>query len=166
MVDAVTLGAYLAAGAVTGLVAAVAMNVPMGRQLDGWTPAFIAAAVLTRTDPDDVSFGQANVVHHSAGVAAGMLYGVVMFALAGLVPQILWNGVSLIAHAASVIIVTLFVYFLFAHLVLPRVGGTVYEERATAVRGQWLRSSLVFAAVLTLAGPPVLALFVAAMPTV
>lgn len=160
MVDAVTLVAYLGGGAIAGLVAAVAMDVPMGRQPDGWTPAFVATAVLTRTGLDDVSFQQASVVHHAAGIAAGALYGILMVALTGLLLPGVWRSVSLLAHVLGVIAVTLFIYLVFSHVVLPRVGGAVYEERATAVRGQWLRSSLVFAAALTIAGPPVIVLVV------
>jgi hypothetical protein len=166
MVDAVALAGYLVAGAVAGLVAAVAMDLPMGRQPDGWTPAFVAAAVLSRTAPADVSFGRASLVHHGAGVAAGALYGLVTFALTGAVPPISWAGVSLLAHSIGVVLVTLFIYGLFAHVVLPRVGGTVYEERSTAVRGQWLRSSLVFAAAVTIAGPPLIALALGALEAV
>lgn len=160
MTDAVTVVSHLAGGALAGLVAAVAMDVPMGRQPDGWTPAFITTAVLTRTGPGDVSFRRASVVHHAAGVAVGVLYGIVTVAFASLLPPGVWSGVSLLGHVPGVIAVTLFIYFAFAHVVLPRVGGAVYEERATAVRGQWLRSSLVFAAALTLAGPPVIVLVV------
>lgn len=154
MSDAVTVVTSLLGGAVAGLVAAVAMNVPMSRQPDGWTPAVIATAVLTRTTPETVSVEQAAVVHHVTGVVAGLLYGILMFAMIGVAPSLRWSGVPMIAHVFAVIAVTLFIYGFFSHVVFPRVGGTVYEERATAIRGQWLRSSLVFAVALTIVGPP------------
>lgn len=165
MSDAATVATSLIGGGIAGLVAAVAMDVPMGRQPDGWTPAVIAAAVLTRTGPEDVSFEGASAVHHVTGVAAGMLYGIVTLTLAGVVPSLIWRGVPLVAHVLSVVIVTVFVYLVFAHGVLPRVGGTMYEERATAIRGQWLRSALVFAAALTIAGPLLLSLAATVLQT-
>jgi hypothetical protein len=88
----------LAVGGVAGLAAALVMDLPMSRQSEGFTPAYIAASVLRRSPPSDVSFRDANLVHHAA-------------------------------------------------------GGTIYEERATAVRGQWLRSSLVFGAALAVIAP-------------
>lgn len=163
MSDAVTLATGVPGGALAGLVAALAMDLQMGRQSEGWTPAFIAAAVVRRTAPEDVSFEVASVVHHAAGVASGVLYGLVTVALSGVGPQVTWRGVSLLAHVLAVVAVTLFIYLLFANVVLPRTGGTVYEERATAVRGQWLRSSLVFAIAVLLAGPPAIVLFATAL---
>lgn len=158
MSEAGTLVAYLIGGSLAGLVAAVAMDIPMSRQPDGWTPATVATAVLTRTTPDEVSLTQAGLVHHAIGVAAGGLYGAIALALAAVAPQVGWSSVPLVAHLLAVIVVTVFIYAFFAHLVFPRKGGTVYEEHATAVRGQWLRSSLVFAATLTVAGPPAIVL--------
>lgn len=158
MSDAVTVATSLIGGGIAGLVAAVAMDVPMSRQPDGWTPAVIAAAVLTRATPEDVSFEGASAVHHATGIAAGMLYGIVTLALASAAPSLLWSDVPLVAHAFSVVAVTVVIYLVFAHGVLPRVGGTMYEERATAIRGQWLRSALVFAVALTIAGPLLLSL--------
>ncbi len=158
MADAVTPVTGLAGGAIAGLIAALAMDVQMGRQPDGWTPAFVAVGVLTRTDPDDVSFERASALHHGIGVVAGGLYGALTLALADAVPHLVWQHVPLIAHALAVVVVTLFIYLCFAHVVLPRVGKTVYEERATAIRGQWLRSSLVFAVTMTIAGVPAIVL--------
>lgn len=152
----VTVLTSLLGGSIAGLVAAVAMDVPMSRQSDGWAPAVIAAAVLTRTTPEKVSLEQASVIHHVTGVAAGILYGVLTFAMIGVVPSVSWSGVPLLAHLLAVVGVTLFIYLFFSDVVFPRVGGTVYEERATAIRGQWLRSSLVFAVTLAVAGPPVI----------
>ena len=153
-----SLPATLLTGVIAGLVGAVAMVVPMSRQPEGWTPALVAASVLRRTAPDAASFREAAVVHHATGVLAGLLYGLAQAALAPLPSGVGWAGVPLVAHLVAVIAVALFVYAFFAHLVLPRAGGRIYEERATAVRGQWLRSSLVFAATLTVAVPPLLRL--------
>lgn len=152
----VTVATSLLGGSIAGLVAAIAMDVPMSRQSDGWTPAVIATAVLTRTTSEEVSIEQASVVHHATGVAAGILYGLLTFAMIGAVPSVSWGGVPLLAHTLAVTAVTLFIYLFFSHVVFPRVGGTVYEERATAIQGQWLRSSLVFAVTLAVAGPPVM----------
>jgi hypothetical protein len=149
--------AQLAAGALAGLAAAVAMTLPMSRQPEGFTPAYIAASVLRRTTPDEVGFVDANVAHHGAGVLAGVLYAAVLALSSALAPDLVrMEGVELVPHLLSVVLIVLFIYAFFAHLVLPRAGGRIYEEQATAVRGQWLRSSLVFGAVLVVVGPTLL----------
>ncbi|KTG09217.1 hypothetical protein AUR64_15605 [Haloprofundus marisrubri] len=154
----VALLARLALGALAGLVAAVVMDVPMGRQEGGFTPAYVAASVLRRTTPDEVSFRDANVVHHGAGLLAGVLYAVVLTASESVVPPV-WSlgGVDLLAHLVAVGVVVGFIYGFFAYLVLPRAGRRIYEEQSTAVRGQWLRSSLVFGAALAVVAPFLLA---------
>jgi hypothetical protein len=149
----------LAAGAVAGLAAAVAMLVPMSRQPEGFTPAYIAASVLRQTTPDEVRFLDANIAHHGAGVLAGTLYAAVLALLSAVVPDLLrMEAVELLPHLLSVMLIVLFIYAFFAHLVLPRAGGRIYEEQATAVRGQWLRSSLVFGAVLVVVAPALVSL--------
>jgi hypothetical protein len=151
----------LVVGAVAGFVAAVVMDLPMRRQSDGFTPAYIAASVLQRSGADAVSFPAALLVHHGAGVLAGVLWGVV--ALVVSVPfgvDLTASGPVLVAvpHVLGVVVTTAFIYAFFALLVLPRAGGEIYEERATAVRGQWLRSSLVFGATMLVAAPALLSL--------
>lgn len=159
------LVAHFVGGGLAGLVAAVAMDVPMSRQPDGWTPACISVAIIRRTTPDAVRFRDASVIHHGVGVLAGGLYGLLAFGFGVVAPQFLWRGLPMLAHVPAVVLVTLFIYFFFAHVVLSRAGGEVYEERSTAVRGQWLRSALTFAAAVTLAGPLLIALFNAVLAT-
>ncbi|WP_224334120.1 hypothetical protein [Haloprofundus halobius] len=144
----------LVLGALAGLVAAVAMGVPMGRQEGGFTPAYVAASVLRRTAPDAVSFRDASVVHHGTGMLAGVLYAAVLTFGENVVPAMVpVGGVDLLSHLAAVALVVSFIYVFFAHFVLPRAGGGIYEEQSTAVRGQWLRSSLVFGAALAVVAP-------------
>jgi len=144
----------LAVGALGGLVAAVVMDWPMSRQPDGFTPAAIAAGVVTRQSVDDVSFGELLVVHHLAGLLAGGLYGLLVVGFtAGLPSVVTVGGLDLGAHLLAAGLVVGFIYSFFAHLVLPRAGGRSYEEQATAIRGQWLRSSLVFGATLLVVVP-------------
>ncbi|MFC7128306.1 hypothetical protein [Haloferax chudinovii] len=145
----------LLVGAVVGAVAAVVMAIPMWRQDDGFTPAYVAAAVVRRTSPDEVSFGDANVVHHVAGALAGVLYAVAYLATDALAPDLGVAGVDLPSHLVATAVVVAFIYVAFARFVLPRAGRRIYEERATAVRGQWLRSSLVFGATLLVLAPVV-----------
>ncbi|MFC4357394.1 hypothetical protein ACFO0N_05450 [Halobium salinum] len=142
-------------GAVAGLVAAVAMTVPMSKQSEGFTPAYVAAAALRGSRPDDVRFRDAVLAHHVAGLLVGAAYGFLFALLGALLPRLVAvaDGVALLPHVASVALVVAFVYVFFAYLVLPRTGGVVYEEQATAVRGQWLRSTLVFGAALSVVGP-------------
>ncbi|QCJ46127.1 MULTISPECIES: hypothetical protein [Haloprofundus] len=144
----------LVLGALAGFVAAVVMGVPMGRQEGGFTPAYVAASVLRRTTPDEVSLRDATVVHHGAGMLAGVLYAFALIVGESVVPPV-WSlgGVDLLSHLVAVGVVVGFIYGLFAHVVLPRAGGRIYEEQSTAVRGQWLRSSLVFGAALAVVAP-------------
>lgn len=142
-------------GAVAGLVAAAAMNLPMSKQSEGFTPAYVAAAAVRRRRPAEVDFPEAVAVHHVAGLLVGVLYGVVFAVLGAFLPPLVAvaDGVPLLAHAVSVTLVVLVVYVVFAHVVLPSTGGVVYEEQATAVRGEWLRSTLVFGVALAVVGP-------------
>ncbi|MDS0299524.1 hypothetical protein NDI76_12300 [Halogeometricum sp. S1BR25-6] len=145
---------FVGLSAVSGLVAAAAMTVPMATQEDGYTPAYIAAAALRRTTPDDVSTVAARLVHYGAGVLSGVLYAVAYAALSPVLPATASAGsLDALPHALATAAVVGFVYVFFAHVVLPRAGASVHEERSTAVRGQWLRSSLVFGATLVVVLP-------------
>jgi len=144
----------VALGALAGLVAAVVMDWPMSRQPDGFVPAAIAAGVVTRQSVDDVSMPELLFVHHAAGLVAGVGYGLVARWLSvGLPDLVRIGGLDLLAHLLSVGLVVGFIYLFFGHLVLPRAGGRSYEEQATAIRGQWLRSALVFGATLAVIVP-------------
>ncbi|MFC7176059.1 hypothetical protein [Halosegnis marinus] len=61
----------VAVGAVAGLVATVAMNVPMHRLPEGSTPPFVAAGALTGEGPADVDPVLASGTHYAAGVLGG-----------------------------------------------------------------------------------------------
>ena len=152
--DPLSWQVVIAVGALAGLVAAVVMDWPMSRQPDGFTPAAIAAGIVTRQPVEAVSFPQLLVVHHAAGLLAGVLYGVAVLGLSSGLPELLViGGLDIIAHLLSVGLVVGFIYAFFAHFVLRRAGGKSYEEQATAIRGQWLRSSLVFGLTLTVVVP-------------
>jgi len=139
---------FLAIAVIVGVIAALVMDWPMSRQPEGFTPAYIAAGVLTRTPARDVRFRTAMIAHHLAGGLAGLLYALVVLGVDRVAPGSPAIGVALGAHLIGVIAVVGFIYAFFAHLVLPRAGGRPYEEQATAVRGQWLRSALVYGATL------------------
>jgi len=151
----------LVVGVAVGFLAALVMDWPMSRQPDGFVPAYVATAVLTRQQLAAVRLPEAMVVHHLAGALAGLLYALLVVALRALVPSVSTVvGLTLLVHLLAVALVVAFIYGFFAHFVLPRAGGQTYEEQATAVRGQWLRSALVFGATM-LVGVP---LVVAALP--
>lgn len=146
--------AFVGLSALSGFIAAIVMAVPMVRQEEGFTPAYIAASILRRTTPDEVSEADAYAVHYGAGVLAGVLYALAYAVLAAVLPPLVAAGsVMLLPHALATVAVVGFVYALFAHFVLPRAGKRVYEERSTAVRGQWLRSSFVFGLTLVVVSP-------------
>ncbi|WP_138005461.1 hypothetical protein [Halalkalirubrum salinum] len=147
---------FLVIGSAAGLLAAIAMNWPMRAWDDGFTPAYVAAAVATRRSPESVPFRDAVIAHHVAGVLAGALYGVLVTGLGRTIPaavSLSLSGVEVAAHVVATAIVVGFIYLLFAHIVLPHAGGQIYEEQSTAVRGQWLRSSLIFGVTMTVAVP-------------
>jgi hypothetical protein len=156
VVAGVAIAPFAAACLFCGVLAAVVMDFPMARQTEGFTPAYIAASVLTRSQPDTVEFAAAFAVHHAAGAAAGILYAVVYLATVGPLPGgPAVGGVAAVPHALGTLVVAGFIYAFFAYLVLPRRGQRIYEERSTAVRGQWLRSVVVFGVTVALAVPAV-----------
>jgi hypothetical protein len=148
-----TLAGRVALGALVGIAAAVVMDIPMWRQEEGFTPAYIAASVIHRTRPENVDFLDANLVHHVAGGLSGSLYAVVYLGIDAVVPEAPLVGVDVFPHVVAAAVVVTSIYFSFSYFVLPRAGRSIYEERATAVRGQWLRSSLVFGVTLLVLGP-------------
>nr|WP_305883000.1 hypothetical protein [Halobellus rarus] len=139
------VGRFVLVCVACGLLGAVVMDFPMSKQEDGFAPAYVAAALLRRTPPGEVPFREAVVVHHATGAIAGGLYAVVFLLSAAVLPAgAVVGGVEAIPHVVAAAAVAAFVYGFFAHVVLPRAGRGIYEERATAVRGQWLRSAVVF----------------------
>jgi hypothetical protein len=151
---------FVAVCVACGVLAAVVMDFPMSKQAEGFTPAYIAASVLARSRPSSVEYRSAFVVHHVAGGAAGVLYAVAYLLTAGLLPSVAAvGGVDVIPHALATLVVSGFIYAFFAHLVLPRRGRGIYEERATAVRGQWLRSVVVFGVTVAVVIPAVTSVF-------
>lgn len=154
LVSSLSVFHFVLTGLGAGVLAAVVMDWPMSRQPEGFTPAYIAASVLTGQQPQEVSFSMAMIVHHLAGGLAGLLYALVVVALSRVMPTLLSvGGIDLLAHVLGVVVVVSFIYGFFAHLVFPQRGGRSYEEQATAIRGQWLRSALVFGATLLVAVP-------------
>lgn len=153
-VDLLSWPVVIGLGALSGLVAAVVMDWPMSRQPDGFAPAAIAAAVVTRQSVEEVSMPELLVIHHVAGLLAGVGYGLAVVGLTSGLPEIARiGGLDPVAHLLAVGLVVVFIYGFFAHFVLPRAGGRSYEEQATAIRGQWLRSALVFGATLAVVAP-------------
>jgi hypothetical protein len=148
---------WLAAAIVSGLLAAIAMDAPMAWLATGWTPATVAASVLQGTVPSAVSRVEAAVLHHAVGPLAAVLYALVGIGLAEVLPPVArFAGVELAAHLLAAGAVTLFVYGLFAWVVLPRYGGEA-RDRIAAVRRDWLVSTLVFGGTLAVLVPVVIA---------
>lgn len=151
---------WIAFGVLVGLGGGVVMDVLLAQQEDGFAPARVAAGVLTGRSPAEVPFRDAVVVHHVASGIVGGLYSVLSFALAAVVPfgWMLWR-VQVVPHALAVGTVVGFIYFFFTSVVLPRVDDGVYEERATAIHGQWLRAAALFGAVVLVGVPALVTLF-------
>jgi hypothetical protein len=137
------------AGAFVGLL----INIPMVTQDEGYLPAYVAAAGLTRTDPTAVSRSLAVLVHHVTAVVAALLYGAVVAVLSFVLPTaISLNGVPLIPHIAGAAGVTTFIYFFFARIAMPRFGGSL-QEQADEIVQQWALTAFIFGTALALFVP-------------
>lgn len=137
------------AGAVVGLL----LNIPMVTQDEGYLPAYVAAAGLTRTDPSAVSRPLAVVVHHGTALVAALLYGVVVAGLSFVLPTALpVNGVPLIPHIVGVVGISTFIYYFFARIAMPRFGGSVRDDADEIIR-QWALTAFIFGTALALFTP-------------
>lgn len=145
--------ALVAAGLLAGLAATVA-NLPVSRQPEGYTPAYVVVSAVRGRPIASVRFSEAGIVYHAAGLGAGLAYVLARLVVDPVVPSAPSVGtVALGPHVISVVLVVLFVYAAFAHLMLPRATAPFPADRATAVRGQWLRSVLVLGAGLAVFAP-------------
>jgi hypothetical protein len=152
---AYSLGTWVGYCLLSGAFAALLMNIPMYVQPEGYRPAFVAAAGLTGRDPGETGVGAAVAVHHATGTAAGLVYGGIVVALAAVIPAALTvNGVPAIPHLAGAVGVTLFVYYFFERIAMPRAGGSLRTDAGPIVR-QWALSAFIYGVTLAL-GVPVL----------
>ncbi|WP_136717217.1 hypothetical protein [Halorientalis salina] len=144
---------WIAIAAIAGLLGALAMNVPMRGLAEGYTPAIVAASLLSGSLPSTVSRRTAVVTHHAVGPVAGLLYVGCAIALDAILPPVSRTaGLSLSAHLVSVGLVSAFVYALFSSVVLPRYGGAA-RDRMPTVRRHWLASTATFGVTLAVAVP-------------
>lgn len=147
--------AWILTSVLAGIVAAVVMNYPMSRGTDGFVPARVTAAMLTRQSPDAVSLRDALLVHHVTGAAAGLAYAGISYPIALVVPNLLLlpGNVGTFPHLLAISLLVVVLDQVFNRVLFPRVSGTAYEERGTAIQGHWLRALLVFAVTMALAVP-------------
>ncbi|AEM56282.1 hypothetical protein HISP_03395 [Haloarcula hispanica N601] len=137
------------AGAVVGLL----LNIPMMTQDQGYLPAHVAAAGLTRADPAAVGRPLAAVVHHGTALVAALLYGAVVAGLSSVLPTaVSLNGVPLLPHIIGVAGVTAFIYYFFARIAMPRFGGSVRDDADEIIR-QWALTAFIFGTALALFVP-------------
>ncbi|WP_254272087.1 hypothetical protein [Haloarcula marina] len=147
------LGQWMFVCLVSGAFAAVLMNIPMYVQPEGYRPAYVAAGGLTGVDPRDVHTALAVALHHVTGTAAGLLYGLVVFVLAAILPTAVpLNGIPAIPHLLGATAVTLFIYFFFERIAMPRAGGSFRADREDIVQ-QWALSSFIYGTTLALLTP-------------
>jgi hypothetical protein len=154
-VDPVPATVWLAAAIVSGLVAALVMDVPMTRLATGWTPAAVAASVIQGTVPSKISRTDTLLLHHAVGPLAATVYAGLGLGLARVLPAgYTVGGLELAAHLVAVVAISVFVYGAFAWLVLPRYGGDARDHLA-AVRRDWLVAVLAFGVTMAVAVPAV-----------
>lgn len=150
---AYAIGVWAGYCLLSGLLAALLMNIPMYVQPAGYRPAYVAASGLTRRDPSETSPAAAVAVHHVTGTAAGLLYGAIVFVLAALLPTAFAvNGVPAVPHLGGAIGVTLFIYYFFERIAMPRAGGSFQSDAEPIVR-QWALSSFIYGTTLALSVP-------------
>lgn len=154
-VDPVPATVWLAAAIVSGLVAALVMDLPMARLATGWTPATVAASVLQGTVPSKTSRTDALLLHHAVGPLAATVYAGLGVGLARVLPAgYTVAGLELAAHLVAVVVISAFVYGAFAWVVLPRYGGDARDHIST-VRRDWFVAVLAFGGTLAVAVPAV-----------
>lgn len=147
----------LVVGALAGFLAAVVMNLPMGWLADGYAPAYVAAAAVRGRSPETVARRDAVVVHHAAGVLAGLVHAVLTWAVLSITGTAdATAGVGPFANLAVAAVLVVCLYALFAYLVFPRAGGPL-RERGDAIRRQWLLSAFVYGFALSALVPGLLA---------
>lgn len=158
------LSVRIALFAAAGLVATVAMNLPMKRLREGQTPPFVAAGALTGEPPADVSPALASAVHYVAGALAGVLFALLSAGFGrpalGLPtePHLPGTTVSTVPALLAALATFGVLYGVFAGVVLPRFGGPV-RERARRVRRDWAVSAGVYTGVLVVAATALTAAF-------
>lgn len=148
---------WISGAIIAGLLAAVAMNLPMSQFSTGYVPATVVASLVQQTVPSHISIRDAVIVHHAIGPIAGMLYAAVGLGLDAVVPPLTRvAGLSMLAHLLATAGIVLVIYGVFAWGVLPRFGGAARDE-APLVRRHWLVASLTFGFVLAVAVPTITA---------
>jgi len=148
---ALPLGEWVLVCLIAGALAALLLNIPMYVQPLGYRPAYVAAGGIARTDPSDTSGALAVAVHHLAGVAGALLYGLIVLVLSPL-PGPLLNGVPAVGHLVATAGVSLFIYGFFERVALPRVGGSFRTDSEDIVR-QWALSAFIYGVTLGLVVP-------------
>jgi len=139
--------------AVAGAFVGLLVNIPMVTQDEGYLPAYVAAAGLSRADPTAVSRPLAVLVHHVTAVVAALLYGGVVAVLSFTLPTaISINGVPLIPHVVGAAGVTAFIYYFFARIAMPRFGGSL-RDRGDEIIQQWALTAFIFGTALALFVP-------------
>ena len=139
--------------AVAGAVVGLLLNIPMVTQDEGYLPAYVAAAGLTRADPAAVSRPLAVAVHHVTALLAALSYGAVVAVLSFVLPTaVSLNGVPLLPHVVGAASVTAFIYVFFARVAMPRFGGSLRDRADETVR-QWALTAFIFGTALALFVP-------------
>lgn len=152
----------LLVGLAAGLLATVVMNVPMKRLREGQTPPFVAARALTGDPLTSVSGGLASGLHYVTGALTGVLFTLASVGFEKVLPaepQLTGLGLPVYPYLAALVVTFLFLFGLFAYVLLPAFGDSA-RDRAGRVRRNWGVSTAVYTVALGLAVPAVFALFV------
>ena len=143
---ALTTSTVYVLGAVAGLLAAIVSNVPMHRLPEGSTPPFVAAGVLTGSDPDSVDPTLASGLHYAAGILAGVFYTAVEYGIEGITPppELYVGGTQLplLTHLLALLVTFVFLVGFFSYVVLPRFDSLSGSYRQ--IRRDWLVTATAY----------------------
>lgn len=154
---ATPLGTRLAVAAVAGLLATFVTNVPVNLLSHGAIPPRLAAAAVTRTAVATVSARATAAVYYAGGALAGLAFELLVLGLDGL-PAL--PGPVTAAEVVAAALVAAGAFAGVAGLLLPRVGGSLYEDGATrrTVVRQWAACAATYGVALLATVPVVYAL--------
>jgi len=128
----------LLAGAAVGLLATLAMDLPMARLPEGETSPRVAAGTLADVPLDRAPAGVATAAHYGAGVGTGVLF------VAGVAAaRWLLDASAAVAVAAAAVVLFVLMNWFFSFVVVP-VYGQVPDDRVGRVRRDWALSAATY----------------------
>lgn len=140
----------LSVAMLAGLIAVLVTLAVMRLQSYGYIPAYVAAAALWNTEPEEISRSGATAVLLASGILAGLLFELSIVAYegvrgaVGIDVEVVVAGVTRLSELVVLVALVATLYAGFAWLVFPRYGGAAYETRPDTVRRQFAVAVVVY----------------------